>query len=63
MNLMVDHESAITHARAEIAKRWKQKGFREASNAVNQKPGSRNRPLARRNPRKKKEIQQLSFDV
>jgi deoxyribodipyrimidine photo-lyase len=60
---LVDHEAAITHARAEISKRWKQEGFREASKAVNQKLGSRNRPPARRNPRKKKEIQQLSFDV
>ena len=60
---IVEHEAAIKHARAEISKRWKQDGFREESKAVNQKLGSRNRPPARRKPRKKKEIQQLSFDV
>lgn len=60
---IVEHEAAIKHARAEISKRWKSEGFREASRAVNQKLGSRNRPPARRAKTKKIETQQLSFDV
>jgi len=60
---IVEHEAAIQYARAEIAQRWKQQGFREEASAVNQKLGSRNRPLARVKPKKKKETQQLSFDV
>lgn len=60
---LVEHESAIKHARAEISKRWKQEGFKEESNAVNLKLGSRNRPLPSRKPAKKKDIQQLSFDL
>lgn len=60
---IVDHEAAIKHARAEIAKRWQQDGFREESRAVNQKLGSRNRSPTRRQSVKKKDIQQLSFDV
>ncbi len=60
---IVEHEAAIKHARAEISERWKQEGFKEESKAVNQKLGSRNRPPARKKPLKKKETQQLSFDV
>jgi deoxyribodipyrimidine photo-lyase len=60
---IVDHEAAIKHARAEIAKRWQQDGFREESRAVNQKLGSRNRSPTRRQSVKKKDMQQLSFDV
>ncbi|MFN8833202.1 MAG: deoxyribodipyrimidine photo-lyase/cryptochrome family protein [Alphaproteobacteria bacterium] len=60
---IVDHETAIKHARSEISKRWKSDGFREESGAVNQKLGSRNRTTARRKKVKKKEIQQLSFDI
>lgn len=60
---IVAHEAAIKHARAEIYKRWKQKGFREESRAVNQKLGSRHRPSTRNKPIKKKDIKQLSFDV
>lgn len=40
---IVEHEAAIKHARAEISKRWKSDGFKEASRAVNQKLGSRNK--------------------
>ena len=60
---IVQHDTAIKHARAEVSQRWKQEGFREDSKAVNQKLGSRNRPPSRRKPMKKKEIQQLSFDL
>ncbi|MFZ4761543.1 MAG: FAD-binding domain-containing protein [Alphaproteobacteria bacterium] len=60
---IVEHEAAIKQARAEIAKRWKSEGFRDESRAVNQKLGSRNRPPTRKKSVKKKETQQLSFDV
>jgi deoxyribodipyrimidine photo-lyase len=60
---IVEHEAAMKYARAEISKRWKQEGFRDEAKAVNEKLGSRNRPPARKKPVKKKEIQQLSFDV
>ena len=60
---IVEHEAAIKHARAEISKRWKSEGFMDDSRAVNQKLGSRNRPQSNRKKVKKKEIQQLSFDV
>jgi hypothetical protein len=59
----VEHEAAIKHARAEISKRWKSEGFREASRAVNQKLGSRNKqPIRTRTP-KKKPSTQLNFDL
>jgi deoxyribodipyrimidine photo-lyase len=60
---IVDHETAIKHARSEVSKRWKSDGFREESGAVNQKLGSRNRTTSRRKKVKKKEIQQLIFDI
>ena len=60
---IVEHEAAIKHARAEISKRWKSEDFKDDSRAVNQKLGSRNRPQSNRKKVKKKEIQQLSFDV
>lgn len=60
---IVEHEAAIKHARAHISERWKQEGFREEAKAVNQKLGSRNRPPTRNKTLKKKESQQLSFDV
>jgi deoxyribodipyrimidine photo-lyase len=60
---IVQHEAAIKHARAEIALRWKQEGFREASRAVNHKLGSRNRPPPRIAKTNKKETRQLSLDV
>lgn len=60
---IVEHEAAIKHARAEIAKRWKEDGFREQSRAVNQKLGSRNRPPSQRKKAIKKDSGQLSFDV
>ena len=60
---IVEHEAAIKHARAEISKRWKSEDFKDDSRAVNQKLGSRKRPQSNRKKVKKKEIQQLSFDV
>ncbi|TAF75484.1 MAG: deoxyribodipyrimidine photo-lyase [Alphaproteobacteria bacterium] len=60
---IVDHEVAIRHARAEISKRWKQDGFKEVSHTVNQKLGSRNRPLPRTKATKNNGIQQLSMDL
>jgi deoxyribodipyrimidine photo-lyase len=60
---IIEHEAAIKHARAEISKRWKSAGFKEASRAVNQKLGSRNRPAARKKSVTKRTLQQLSFDV
>jgi deoxyribodipyrimidine photo-lyase len=58
---IVDHDMAIKHARAEIAKRWKRDDFREEARAVNQKLGSR----AKQPNRRKKAIKptnQLSLD-
>ncbi len=60
---VVEHEIAIKHARAEISKQWHSEGFREASRAVNQKLGSRSKQPLQIRKSKKKEIQQLSFDV
>jgi deoxyribodipyrimidine photo-lyase len=60
---IVKHEIEIKHARAEISERWKQSDFKEKSKAVNQKLGSRSRPIASKKHLKKKEMQQLSFDV
>jgi deoxyribodipyrimidine photo-lyase len=60
---IVDHDAAIRHARAEISKRWKQDDFKEASKAVNQKLGSRNRPPSRFKKVAKPKTQQLSFDL
>ena len=59
---IVDHETAIKFARAEISNRWKQSGFKDEAKAVNKKLGSR----AKQTQRKKKppkEISQLSFDL
>ena len=57
---IVDHETAIKHARAEIGKRWKGDGFKADAQAVFQRLGSRNRQ-----PDRKKTVsqRQLSFDL
>lgn len=60
---IVNHEAAIKHARAEISKRWKEEGFKEESQAVNKKLGSRNKQHTRTKSSKKKPIEQFSFDV
>lgn len=60
---IVNHEQAIRFARAEISKRWKQDGFREESRAINQKLGSRNRPVSRRTKPKEKSTNQMHFDL
>ena len=59
---IVDHNLAIKFARQEISMRWKQDGFREESQAVNQKLGSRAKPTTRKKTTKKKNSSQLSFD-
>jgi deoxyribodipyrimidine photo-lyase len=59
---IVDHTTAIQYARAEISKRWKGEGFREASRAVNAKLGSRNKQPTRKKVVKKPN-DQLSFDL
>lgn len=59
---IVEHEAAIKHARAEISKRWKESGFRDAARAVNQKLGSRNKqPVRAKKPRAEKS-KQLALD-
>ena len=60
---IVDHHEAIKFARQEISARWKQDGFREEAQAVNQKLGSRNKSIPRKKPSKKKNSNQLSFDL
>jgi deoxyribodipyrimidine photo-lyase len=59
---IVEHEAAIKHARAEISKRWKESGFRDASRAVNQKLGSRNKQPNRAKKPKKMESKQLALE-
>lgn len=59
---IVDHNQAIKFARQEISMRWKQDGFCEQSNAVNQKLGSRNKSITRKKRSKEKDSSQLSFD-
>lgn len=58
---IVEHEAAIKFARAEISARWKASGFRDASRAVNQKLGSRNKQPNRGKKPKKVESKQLAF--
>jgi deoxyribodipyrimidine photo-lyase len=59
---MVDHETVIRHARAEIAARVKGPGFKEASRSVNQRLGSRNKQPTRRNKPKPKPSRQLTLE-
>jgi deoxyribodipyrimidine photo-lyase len=60
---IVDHDAAIRHARSEIGARWKSEGFRDASRAVNQKLGSRNKQPNRTRRVDKKPVQQLTLDL
>ena len=60
---LVDHDTALRHARAKIGKRWKSDGFREESKGVHQKLGSRSKqPTQTRKP-KKPQSEQLGFDI
>ena len=59
---LVDHNTAIKHARAEISQRWAQQSFVGQARAVRQKLGSRSPPETRRKPDKKLGIQ-LRLDV
>ena len=59
---IVDHDSAIKHARSEISQRWKSAGFRDLSRSVNQKLGSRSKQSMARNKAIKPSTQ-LSFDL
>lgn len=60
---IVEHEAAIKHARTEISKRWQESGFRDASRAVNQKLGSRNKQPHRTKKTKKEPSKQLTFEL
>ncbi len=61
---IIDHEIAVKHARAEIAKRTKQEQFVEVAKSVKAKLGSRAR-LAKsaKKTRKGSKSNQLSFDI
>lgn len=60
---IVDHIEAIKFAKQEISARMKQDGFREQSQAVNQKLGSRTSSNSRKKTSKKNDSNQLSFDL
>ena len=60
---IVEHHLAIKFARQEISARWKQDGFHEQSRAVHQKLGSRSGSVSRKKTSKKKDSNQLSFDL
>jgi deoxyribodipyrimidine photo-lyase len=45
---IVDHETAVRHARAEIAKRWKSDAFRDTAKGVMKKLGSRAKQPSRK---------------
>ena len=64
---IVDHDTAIKHARREIGARWKSEGFRDQAQSVHQKLGSRapkqQRQLAIPKKTKPKPDRQLSFDL
>jgi deoxyribodipyrimidine photo-lyase len=45
---IVDHETAVRHARAEIAKRWKSEAFRDTAKGVARKLGSRAKQPSRK---------------
>jgi deoxyribodipyrimidine photo-lyase len=59
---IIAHQEAIKFARSEISKRWKSEGFKEESQAVNQKLGSRNRPIPRTKKAKKQDSNQLNLE-
>jgi deoxyribodipyrimidine photo-lyase len=58
---IVDHDTAIKHARTEISKRWHGSGFKATAQAVNQKLGSRQKQPSRKAPKPKST--QMSFDL
>lgn len=58
---IVDHASAMKFARAEIGKRWKGEGFKDAARLVNAKLGSRNKQPKR--ALAKKEKSQMELDL
>ncbi len=58
---IVDHASAIKFARAEIGKRWKGEGFRDAAKLVNAKLGSRNKQPKRAAAKKEKSQMEMDF--
>ncbi len=58
---IVHHETAIKHARAEIALRWHGAGFKAIALAVNKKLGSRSKQPKRVKPKPKST--QMSFDL
>ena len=58
---IVNPETAIKHARAEIALRWHGEGFKAAAQAINKKLGSRSKQPKRVKPKPKST--QLSFDL
>jgi deoxyribodipyrimidine photo-lyase len=60
---IVEHETAIKQARAEISKRWKRNDFKEQSQAVHHKLGSRTRQPLRKKRVNKSLNDQLRFDV
>jgi len=59
---LVDHDSAIKHARDEISKRRKTTDFRESARHVHQKLGSRAEKTSRNIPANKVK-NQLSLDL
>jgi deoxyribodipyrimidine photo-lyase len=59
---IVDHDTAIKHARAEMSQRWRSAGFGDDARAIRQKLGSRSPPENRRKPAKKLGVQ-LRLDV
>lgn len=59
---IVDHQTAIRFARAEIAKRWSKPGFRDEARQVHDKLGSRKKQPTRRQPTKPADKKQMQFD-
>lgn len=60
---IIDHDTAIKHARAEISKRWKQNDFKELSKEINKKLGSRHRIKRKQNSGNQQDKKQLAFDI
>jgi deoxyribodipyrimidine photo-lyase len=59
---IVEHDSALKHARFEISKCWKQAGFQETSKAINKKLGSRNQKPRQKTLSNSRSTKQMSFD-
>ena len=58
---VVEHETAMKHARAEISKRWKSDAFRDTAKGVVQKLGSRAKQPSRK-PKKSPPSRQLELE-